>query len=290
MKLSLSIIVASSNAAASIRDCLDSLVQQSDTEVELIVVDNSGDGSTEIMRAQFPNVRMLTMPAQMLINELWSTGILQSRGEIVALTTAHCIPAPDWISQVREAHGTSAAGVGGAIGGDAKSSLVDWAVCFCRYSRFLPPLVAGEVDDIPADNAAYKRAPLFRHQEQWRDGFWEPQLHRALALEGQVLWLAPAMQVRHRHSYGFTGFVRQRFLHGQKYGGWRASTLPPVRRAMMLALSPLIPLVLLLRTVRRVLGKRGYVLRLVAALPLLAAFFMAWACGEALGYAKGSAR
>lgn len=290
MSASLSIIVASCNARASIRDCLDCLVQQADAEVELIVVDNSDDGSTEIVRAHFPQVRMLTLPERALMNELWSAGILQSRGDIVALTTAHCIPAPDWIAQVRAAHGAVAAGVGGAIDGDPQSSLVDWAVCFCRYSRFLPPLSAEEVEDIPADNAAYKRVPLFRHEAQWHDGFWEPQLHRALALEGQVLCLAPAMRVRHRHSYGFAGFMRQRFMHGQKYGGWRASTLSPAKRALMLAVSPSIPLVLLQRTARRVLGKGGYRLRLIATLPLLVAFFIAWACGEALGYARGSAR
>lgn len=290
MSASVSVIVASCNACASIRDCLDCLIQQTDKEVELIVVDNSEDGSGDIMRSHFPQVRMLTQPRGALINELWSAGILRSRGEIVALTTAHCIPAHDWIKQVRAAHKEVAVGVGGAIDGDARSGLVDWAVCFCRYSRFLPPLSAGEVDDIPADNAAYKRAPLFRHEAQWRDGFWEPQLHHALALEGQVLRIAPAMLVRHRRSYNFAGFLRQRFLHGHKYGSWRASTLSPVKRALMLAASPLIPFVLLQRTSARVLGKGRYQLKFIAAFPLVAAFFVAWACGEALGYARGSAR
>ena len=290
MSVKLSVIVASCNARSSIRDCLDCLVQQSDEDVELIVVDNSVDGSADVVRSYFPQVRMLTQPEGALINELWSTGLMQGSGEILALTTAHCIPAQDWIEQIRAAHTAVAAGVGGAIDGDAGSGLVDWAVCFCRYSRFLPPLGAGEVDDIPADNAAYKRAPLFRHEIQWRDGFWEPQLHRALALEGQVLRIAPAMLVRHRRSYNFAGFVRQRFLHGQKYGSWRATTLSPARRVLMLAVSPLIPFVLLQRTSRRVLGKGRHQLKFIAAFPLVAAFFIAWACGEALGYARGHAR
>ena len=288
MSATLSVIVACCNAGASIRDCLDCLVQQTDKDVELIVVDNSEDGSDDIIRSRFPQVRMLSQPKAALINELWSAGILQSKGEILALTTAHCIPVHDWIKQVRVAHTDAAAGVGGAIDGDAESGLVDWAVCFCRYNRFLPPLSAGEVDDIPADNAAYKRAPLFRHETQWRDGFWEPQLHRALALEGQVLRIAPEMLIRHRRSYNFSGFLRQRFLHGQKYGSWRASTLSPAKRAMMLVASPLIPFVLLQRTARRVLGKGRHQLKFIAALPMVAAFFIAWACGEAAGYARGS--
>ena len=290
MNVPLSIIVASCNAHASIEDCLRSLTQQADATIELIVVDSSSDGSTEIIRRRFPDMRLISRPQGALINELWSAGISQSKGEIVALTTAHCVPANDWIEQVIAAHNTTAAGVGGAIDGDAGGNLVDWAICFCRYSRFLPPLIAGEVDDIPADNAAYKRVPLFRHEREWRDGFWEPQLHRALAQEGLALHNAPAMLVRHRHSYDFAGFMQQRFLHGQKYGRWRASILSPGKRALMLAASPLIPFVLLQRAARRIAGKQGYLPRLIVTLPLLTAFFIAWGCGEAIGYAKGPAR
>lgn len=290
MNVALSIIVASCNASASIRDCLGCLVQQADAGIELIVVDNSDDGSADIVRNNFPQVQMMTRPRDALINELWSAGIRQSKGKIVALTTAHCIPASDWIKQVLDAHIETAAGVGGAIDGDTKSGVVDWAVCFCRYNRFMPPMVAGEVDDIAADNASYKRVPLFRHEAQWRDGFWEPQLHRALAREGQALRVAPAMLVRHRHSYNFPEFMKQRFLHGQKYGSWRASTLSPATRVLMLIASPLIPFVLLQRTARRVLGKGRHQAKFIAAFPLVAAFFFAWACGEAMGYARGSMR
>ena len=290
MTVSLSIVVASCNAVVSIRDCLSCLVRQVDERIELIVVDNSDDGTTEIVRTDFPQIQLVTQPKNALINELWSVGIKESSGEIVALTTAHCIPSDDWIQQVLDGHLAEAAGVGGTIDGDPLSSLTDWAVCFCRYNHFLPPLDAGNVDDIPADNASYKRAPLFRHEAQWRDGFWEPQLHRALAQEGQVLRIAPAMLVRHRHSYNFSGFMMQRFLHGQKYGSWRASTLGFVKRALMLAASPLIPLVLLQRTTRRVLRKGRNRSKFFAALPLIAAFYVAWACGEAAGYAKGLVR
>jgi glycosyltransferase involved in cell wall biosynthesis len=288
--IALSVVVASSNAIVSIRDCLGCLVRQVDASIELIVVDNSSDGSTEIVRTDFPQVQLMTRPKSALINELWSAGIKESSGTIVAITTAHCIPSNDWIQQVLEGHLAEAAGVGGTIDGDPASGVIDWAVCFCRYNHFLPPLTASEVDDIAADNASYKRGPLFQHEAQWREGFWEPQLHRALAQQGQSLRIAPAMLVRHRHSYNFSGFMMQRFLHGQKYGTWRASTLGSTKRALMLAASPLIPFVLLQRTTRRVLQKGRNRSKFLAALPLIAAFYVAWACGEATGYAKGFAR
>lgn len=286
----LSVIVAAHDARGSIRDCLASLTAQLGPGDELIVVDNSADGTTDVVRRDFPAVRCLTLPRHALVNELWSAGIRQCRGAIVALTTAHCVPAPDWVRAVVDAPWESGAGFGGAIDGEPASGLVDWAVCFCRYSRFLPPMAARAVTDIPADNAAYRREPLFRHEAVWRDGFWEPPLHRALLAEGEQLRLAPAMLVRHRHSFGFAAFLRERYRHGRQYGGWRRGTLSPARRALYLLASPLIVPLQLWRTVRRVLGKGGRAGRLVASLPLLAAFYTAWAWGEALGYARGAAR
>lgn len=286
----LSVIVASHNARASIRDCLDSLLRQADSGVELIVVDNSVDGSAEIVRAGHTGIRLLELPPAALVNELWSAGIRACRGPIVALTTAHCIPAEDWIARVVQAHESPVAGVGGAIDLDPASGPADWAVFFCRYSRFMPPLAEGRVLDIPADNAAYKREPLFRHEEQWRDGFWEPQLHEALRKEGQELMLCPAMVVRHRHSFGPADFLRGRVAHGRQFGAWRASGLTPAMRLVYFAAAPLIPLVLLQRTVRRVFGKRRHIGKLLASLPLLVLFFGAWACGEAQAYARGALR
>lgn len=286
----LSIIVASHNARASIESCLDSLVHQADQSVELIIVDNSVDGSAGFVRARYTRVHLLELAPAALVNELWSAGIQASHGAIVALTTAHCIPAGDWVARILEAHESPAAGVGGAIDGEAGSGLTDWAVFFCRYSRFMPPLAESNGIDIPADNAAYKREPLFRHEAQWRDGFWEPQLHEALLKEGQELKLCPHMHISHRHSFGFTSFLRQRFRHGRQFGGWRATSLTPMKRLAYLAAAPLIPLVLLQRTVRLVFGKGRHVGKLLATLPLLVAFFSAWACGEALGYVRGPSR
>ena len=286
----LSVIVASHDARGSVADCVASIERQLTPQDELIVVDNSQDGTGQIVRDRFRRVRLLSLDPSALVNELWSAGIRASHGDIVVLTTAHCIPAPDWIAQVVRAHGAGATGIGGAIDAEDGSGVIDWAVCFCRYSRFLPPLTNQAVTDIPADNAAYARGALLRHEDQWRAGFWEPQVHHALLAEGGQLRLAPEMLVRHRHSFGFAQFIRERYRHGRQYGGWRATTLTPSRRALHIVASPLIAPLLLARTMQRVLQKGGRTGRLIVAAPALAAFFLAWACGEALGYVRGPVR
>ena len=58
MKPELSVIIASYNAETTIKDCLESLVDQiGGHPFEIIVVDSSTDRTPEIVNSQFPQVR-----------------------------------------------------------------------------------------------------------------------------------------------------------------------------------------------------------------------------------------
>src|SRR5712691_9734172 len=101
----MSVVVGSNNARASIRECMAALVSHGrGDEVDILVVDNSRDGSAEIVKDDFPDARLIVAPPSALIPELWGLGIRKSRGKIVAITTAHCVPARDWVSAMLEAH------------------------------------------------------------------------------------------------------------------------------------------------------------------------------------------
>lgn len=136
----MSVVVGSNNARASIVACVSMLVGHGrGDEVEVVVVDNSTDGTAAIVKARFPGVRLIPASLSALIPELWGEGIRVSRGEIVAITTAHCVPARDWVSAMLKAHEGAAAAVGGAIESAESTGLVDWAVYFCRYSQYMLP-------------------------------------------------------------------------------------------------------------------------------------------------------
>ena len=51
----LSVVIASHNARTSIAECLPSVLAQSDADVEIIVVDNSTDGTREIVEPARPD-------------------------------------------------------------------------------------------------------------------------------------------------------------------------------------------------------------------------------------------
>src|SRR5712692_2449512 len=279
----MTVVVASNNARASIRECLAVLTDHGrGSEVDILVVDNSRDGSAEIVKDAFPDTRLIVAPPSALIPELWGLGIRESRGKIVAITTAHFVPARDWASAMLEAQAGAAAAVGGAIESAESASLVDWAVYFCRYSQYMLPFERGHVREIAGDNASYKREHIDRCQHAWRNGFWELAVHAELRKAGLQLLLTPAAVVSHKRSFGLWGFVSQRFWHGMQFGRERASRLPWPARALYIALSPAIPLIYIVRIAKQVFGKRRHRLRFMLALPPLMLFLLAWSCGELL--------
>ena len=295
----LSVIVGSSDARTTVEACLGALVGPCRrVGAELIVVDNSEDGTDALVRERFPDIRLLRTPDTRYIPELWGVGIEASEGAVVALTTAHCVPASDWVDCVLEAHATSsAAGIGGAIENDPAGTTTDWAIYFCRYHAFMPPLEAGSVRDIAGDNASYKRWALDRYREAWRDGFWEPDVHAEILREGGELHLDPSIVVRHRHSFDARSFVRNRFRHGQQYGGSRGGRLEVGGRIARVLGAPLVPAVLTGSVARAVLrdddrdrgSDRRRTAHFVRSLPLIGLFYASWAVGEAAGY-LGSGR
>ncbi len=285
----MSVVVASSNARPSVRDCLAVLVDhRRGDDVEILVVDNSHDGSAEIVKDDFPDVQLIAAPASALIPELWSLGVRKSRGRIVAITTAHFVPDRNWVDAMLEAQESAVAGVGGAIENSESAGLVDWAVYFCRYSQYMLPFERGFAREIAGDNASYKREHIDRYRHTWENGFWELEVHAELRKAGLSLLLTPSVVVYHHRSFGLRGFVRQRWQHGMQFGRQRAARLRWPRRALYITLSPAIPLVFLFRIARQVFGKQRHRAKFVGALPALGLFLMAWSSGELVGYLRGS--
>jgi hypothetical protein len=279
MEPKLSIVVAVKDGAANVSALLDALKDRgSDTEVILCC---AGEQVSE----NEAGVIQYSFAADILVPSLWSEGIVRARGERVALTTAQFVPDANWLARLHGADLDRWVGVGGVIDNDPHASSINWAIFFLRYSAFAPPLRAGEVDEIAADNAVYDRAAILEHPDLLREGFWEPSFHRRFRAAGRKLALDPDMVVVHHGTVSARSFADQRYRHGRAYGIERGERAGVARKLLFLLSSPLITPLLLARIVSRI-ARRRYRSKLVTAFPWLLRFTLAWATGEAGGYAS----
>src|SRR5436190_16079474 len=84
-------------------------------EVEFLFCHGSADPDVPALVGKEGQVSILRSLAASLIPHLWRDGILVARGERVATTTAHCIPAPDWVEALLAADLNQTAVLGGTI-------------------------------------------------------------------------------------------------------------------------------------------------------------------------------
>jgi hypothetical protein len=275
----LTVVIGSNAPPERLASCLETLEpQRAGVEVRV----HEGLPSPPELRERFPWATF-TVSQGALVPHHWRDGIDAASGEIVALTISQMIPAADWIATIRH---ELAAGdvVGGAIDPGAGLRIVDWAEYFCRYSRDMRPFPLRETPDLPGDNAAYRRERLESVRESYRDGFWEPDVHRALAAEGVPLPQTPELVVRQGRSAGFNAFAAQRTRHGRAYGQQRGVRFSTARNIVGVLASPLVPFLMTLRVVQLVVKKRRYRGRLVVALPAVFALNVVWAVAEARGH------
>ena len=274
----LSIVIAVKDGADNLPALLDTLKDR-DENTEIILA-CAGPAPSAVA------VPAYSFPADTLVPSLWSEGIVRANGRGVALTTAQFVPRPDWLQRLQSGDLDKWAGVGGAIDNDPASSARNWAIFFLRYSAFAPPLREGETEEIAADNALYDREAILEHPDLLEEGFWEPSFHRRFLAAGRKLSLDPKLVVVHHGTVSAEGFAHQRYLHGRAYGIERAERGGAARNLFLLLSSPLVPPLLLARIVSRISKKPAYRGKLLTAFPWLVRFTLAWARGEAGGYAS----
>jgi hypothetical protein len=279
--VALTVVVASNGAPGSVERFLDDVGPQCGSDDEVIACEPVA--SADEVRRRFPDVRFLERRGA-LVPELWRDGIDEARGEVVLLTISPMLPAPDWIATARRLS-REAEAIGGAIDPASGLRVRDWAEYFCRYARDMRPFEPHACADLPGDNAAYRLAALDPVRDQYRDGFWEPVVHRALLERSNRLRHDPALLVEQGRSAGVAAFARQRRRHGRLYGHQRGERFGTARNVVGVVGSPLVPFLMTFRVVRQVAAKRRHRLAALLALPLIFYFNAVWALAEARGHA-----
>lgn len=297
-----SVVVTIVDGADAVRECLASLsAQEVPPALEVIVPYDDSVGAVGELDTEFPDVRFLRMgrmetdrplasPAGQheLYDRRRSVGLAAATGDVVCILEDRGVPGPTWAATVARLHGELPhAVIGGAVECGVDKAL-NWAVYFCDYGRYQLPLEAGSREYVTDVNISYKRAPLERVRALWQERYHETTVHWQLIRDGETLYLTPELVVSQRRTgLGLGSILRERVEWGRLFAYTRGKECAISRRLAYAAMTPILPLVLMVRHARMQLEKRVRLRRFIEVSPLVALFLAAWSFGELVGYLSG---
>jgi hypothetical protein len=282
----------STHDSSRIFETLDALrVQSGSPPYEVIIADRRLDAVTEVIRSQYPEVRVLPCAVGTSLPELRTLAFESSRGEFVVITEDHCIPPKNWLASILEAFNEAPeeiAAVGGAIENGLCDTVLDWATFLFEYSAFVPPIPSGPTVALPGMNVAYRRSRIGELDRAiLLRGFWETTVHPLLSQKGFILYLSNEIRILHKKKFSFRLFAYQRFLYSRYYSGLRSSQAHAAARWAMCAMSLTLPPLLLVRTLGNLMTKKQFLRQFTWALPYMTIFALIGTCGEFVGCVCG---
>jgi len=160
----LSVIVMGYENADTIVRAVQSVLEQADDDVEVVVVTSGPDDSAGRVRRAFPSLTVVDSPDRLLPGGARNAGVAATRGELVAFLAADCVAEPGWIAGRRRAHDAGHPVVASAVTNGAARNLSAWGFHFDVYSARLAGQVARAVpgSDHAAHGCSFTRATLAR--------------------------------------------------------------------------------------------------------------------------------
>lgn len=214
-----------------------------------------------------------------------SEGLKRAKGRLIAILEDRGIPRADWAASMIRLHETHSAGVIGGAVINGVDQLMNWAIFFCDFGRYQPPLSEADPEYVTDVNICYKRASLMSIMDIWENAYHEPLVNTALRRAGHGLLLSDeAVVTQQRTGLRLGSLVSERFHWGRVFGRLRGGQLSRLRCIAFAALTPSLPLVLFVRHFRQQLKKGHHVDRFVKASPITALLLMFWSVGECFGY------
>ncbi len=281
----LTIVIPSVNGLDDLLGCLAAVERlRESVALEVLVVDRLGELVRHTVRQRFPETRVLAVSAGATIPEMRHLAFGEAQGDVVAVIEDHVIVPASWGRQLLDDIAAGHDVVGGPIANAADQRLLDWSTFLCEYSACLPPLPAGPSAWLPGNNIGYRRVVLERFREVTAEGKWENRLHDAMRAAGVELWCDAGLIVGHKKHFGFLEYIGQRYLYSRSYAGARVRGAPLGRRLATGLAAFALPPLLLLRTERAILRKGVPLPRVLATLPFIGVYLLAWGWGEVVGY------
>lgn len=214
----ISVVVCSYNGAATLEECLRSLVGLNYPDYEVIVVDDGSTDATPQIAAKFPQVRTIRQE-NLGLSAARNTGARAARGQVVAFTDSDCVADANWLLYLAMAMRDQEAD---AIGGPNLPPADDNWVAKCVAASPGGPshVMLGDrrAEHVPGCNMAFDRAKLLAiggFDPQFRVAGDDVDMCWRFLDAGLTIGYAPAAFVWHHRRATVRAYLKQQQGYGK---------------------------------------------------------------------------
>lgn len=203
----MSVIVPCYNSERTIRQCLSSILnQRTSVTFEITVVDSSSDRTPEIIREEFPSVRLIHLENQTFCGAARNIGFRATQAPYCWMIDSDCVAAPDAMERLiaRLQEGKYGA-VAGSLRNGTPRSLSGWVSYLIEFKEFLPTTPMRLEWKVATANIGYRHDVLERH-----GGFDEDirmsedtLFNWKISSAGEQILFDPAIEVTHLNRTGW---------------------------------------------------------------------------------------
>lgn len=217
--IKISVIVPCYNGEATISRCLGALSNQAldKKAYEVIVVDSSDDNTPEIIKRQFPDVKLIHLPERTRTGPANTIGIQHAKGKLIALIAADCIAEPDTLQRMIKCHqGGEYAAIGGAIINGTPHSPMGWLYYLTEFNGYALWDPKREVKHFPGNHGCYRRETFEKYGYYHTGNFTGEDLvmNSEIVRRGGELLFDPSIKVTHLNPTGFHSYLRAQLRLG----------------------------------------------------------------------------
>lgn len=208
----LSVVVPAYGGVATIGPCLASLQRAlAAWSHELIVVESSGDGTAELIRAQFAEVQLIVAQQRLSAGLARNLGIRQARGEWLFFVDQDCVVPDSWVgSLLRHLSRPGVAGAGGSLAVGNARVWSGWCTYFLEFLYHFPASAKPRICHtfLLGSNSAWRSEVLKSLEFPDQTLAEDLLLSDAVKREGWQLIYDPTISVWHQNRVGWIVFIR----------------------------------------------------------------------------------
>jgi peptidoglycan/xylan/chitin deacetylase (PgdA/CDA1 family)/GT2 family glycosyltransferase len=217
---------------ATILRAVGSLVEQPCAEpFEVVVATSGGDRTAEVIRAEFPEVRVAESPTRLFPGGVRNLGITMARGQIIAFLEADCVARPGWVENRIALHRAGHQSVASALANNPGDGPAGRAWLYLVHSARLTGHEPGPTARYQAYGLSFTRELLDRagpFDEMLRTDE-DTLMAERLDNLGVESWFDPSVCIEHVGPPNVAALLRDQYSRG-RLGSWQEILVEPPGR------------------------------------------------------------